>query len=292
MKGHEVIGKVRSCSLHFIGLRLGFEGGLGMENCKRASRLGSLGYHFRGRDVCRWRGEEEGDFTSWTSLELLYSEEETESGEDVGRGWTEEGVFLNSLEGCSGSSWTGVSVLFPGKCGMSWIVLFAGKVGMAQTVLAAGKGRVSHIVIYLLLWECRSRDGSLGAWMLLVFLGGRSWRFGRFEVIPDSEVDILFMVARGTAFIGWTRGFGGSKSVGGKLIIWLYFPSGTGTWCGLEMAASGILGNCLRFFSMNGTAGMFCEFISHSHSAKPLTGSYRAFHWPLCSGLINISIVS
>ena len=201
------------------------------------------------RDVCRCRREENGDFTSWTSLELSYLEEETESGEDGGRGWTEEGVFLDSLVGCSGSYWkVSQLVLFPGKCGVSWIVLFAGKVGVAQTVLAAGKGRVSYIVLYLLLWECRSRDGSLGAWMLWVFLGGRSWRFGRFEVIPDTEVDILFVLARGTAFIGWTRDFVGAKSVGGKLIIWLYFPSGTGTWCRLEMATSGILGNCFRFF--------------------------------------------
>ena len=48
--------------------------------------------------------------------------------------------------------------------------------------------------------------------------------------------------------IGRTRGFGGVKSVGGRLIICLYFPSETGTRCGLEIAASGIFGNCLRFF--------------------------------------------
>ena len=64
-----------------------------------------------GRDVCRCRGEDEGDFTAWTLLELSYSEKETESGEAGGRdGTEEEGVFLDSFVGCSGSSWTGVSV--------------------------------------------------------------------------------------------------------------------------------------------------------------------------------------
>ena len=61
---NEVIGKARSCFLHFIGFRLDFDGGLGMGKFQRASSLGSLGNHFRGSNVCRCRGEEEGDFSS------------------------------------------------------------------------------------------------------------------------------------------------------------------------------------------------------------------------------------
>ena len=49
------------------------------------------------------------------------------------------------------------------------------------------------------------------------------------------------------------------------------------------------MGELSEIFSMDGTAGMFSEFICNS--AEPLTGGYRAFYWPLCSGLMDIPIM-
>ena len=79
------------------------------------------------------------------------------------------------------------SVPFPGKYGASWIVLFAGKGGVAQTDLVAGRCRVSHIH-YLLLWECMSRDGSLGAWILWGFLGGMVQMLGGLAILRLSQI--------------------------------------------------------------------------------------------------------
>ena len=174
-----------------------------------------------------------------------------ESGEDGGRGrgGTEEGVFLDSFVGCRGSSWMGVSVgtlswevwgvldcsfCREGWGGSDWSCGWKGS-GLSYSLPFA-------VGVYVTGWFSWGLDivGFSGRY------GSDAWRFGHFEVISDSDVDILFIVVdRGTASIGRTKGFGGAKSFSGKLISSLYFPSGTGTWCGLEMA---IWGNCRRFF--------------------------------------------
>ena len=80
---------------------------------------------------------------------------------------------------------------------VSQMVLFPGKGGVSQVVLLAGKGGVSQIILDLWLLEHGPQDGSLGAWMLWAFLGGRVHSLG------DLGVLTLSLTPRLTSSLWW-----------------------------------------------------------------------------------------